>query len=345
LTLDTMNSLANLLSYASRYEEAFSVYETVIYGYEKSLGCEHVDTLAAVNNYGMLLHNSGHANKEKAIELVRRASEGWIAQLGMQHSLSCTSLYNLAAIIMEYDLSEAERLSRMALLGRETSLGPDHTMTANSLTQLSNILNSRGELEESIQLCRRAVSIFEHRLGKEHPNYLNGCIALADRLQRAGDFAEAGNWMDASLLGYERLIDARRFLTFKRSLMNARAEFEPDTAVKQLEDVLHRLTILCADDAEQDADIIAVRQDLEKFRACATLAEQAELSKHTLPMQIKVDAHIHTLQLLHNKSGGRRLYNCDICHELGQGLVYFCEECKTFDAHPQCYPKLEDSRK
>src|SRR4030095_16641933 len=79
---------------------------------------------------------------------------------------------------------------------RESILGTDHPLVANSITNLGEILRFKGDYTRAEQLHKRALEIREKKLGAEHPdaasslnnlaiiNYLTGRFDQAEQLYR-----------------------------------------------------------------------------------------------------------------------------------------------------------------
>jgi tetratricopeptide (TPR) repeat protein len=50
------------------------------------------------------------------------------------------------------------------------SSGPDHLIIAHNLNNLANILRDQGDLDAARTLYKRALAIYEARLGPDHPD-------------------------------------------------------------------------------------------------------------------------------------------------------------------------------
>jgi hypothetical protein len=80
-----------------------------------------------------------------------------------------TSLNNLALVLQDQDkYDEAETMSRRALAGRETVLGPEHPDTLVSVFCLATLLEELENFEDAIISFQRALSGCNKVLGLNH---------------------------------------------------------------------------------------------------------------------------------------------------------------------------------
>ena len=95
---------------------------------ERTLGADHPDTLASVNNLANCFKARGQLKDAEA--LFRRALEARERTLGAEHPDTLTSVNNLAICLKDMgQLKDAETLFRRALEARERTLGADHPDT------------------------------------------------------------------------------------------------------------------------------------------------------------------------------------------------------------------------
>ena len=87
--------------------------------------------------------------------------------------------------------SQAEPLLRDALAIREKALGPEHSLTAESLDGLAALLGNLGDIAGARPLFERALAIREKALGPEHPDTAQSLNNLAALLEEQRDFAGA----------------------------------------------------------------------------------------------------------------------------------------------------------
>ena len=95
---------------------------------ERTLGADHPDTLASVNNLAICFKARGQLKDAEA--LYRRDLEASERTLGAEHPETLTSVNNLAICLQAMgQLKDAEVLHRRALEARERTLGADHPDT------------------------------------------------------------------------------------------------------------------------------------------------------------------------------------------------------------------------
>jgi tetratricopeptide (TPR) repeat protein len=100
-------------------------------------------------------------------------------------------LYELAHLYRHASrYQEAESQLRRALEWVEKSFGPNHSETANALSNLAQLLQATNRLTEAEPLLRRALQIGEKSYGSEHPNAaicLNNLAGLLKATNRLGE--------------------------------------------------------------------------------------------------------------------------------------------------------------
>ena len=82
--------------------------------------------------------------------------------------------------------AQARPLYERALAIREKALGPEHTITANSLNGLGLLLWDQGDFAGARPLYERALAIREKALGPEHPDTATSLNNLAYLLEGPG---------------------------------------------------------------------------------------------------------------------------------------------------------------
>ncbi len=95
--------------------------------------------------------------------------------------------------------STARQLYERALAIREQTLGPNHPQIANSLNNLSALVQAQGDLAAARPLFERALAIREQALGPDHPNMANSLNNLAQVLQAQGDLLSARPLVERAL--------------------------------------------------------------------------------------------------------------------------------------------------
>jgi serine/threonine protein kinase len=150
------------------------------------LGEEHVETLSAATECGLLLHRLGRAGP--AEELLRATLAAQEAALGADHRDTLRSASILAMILQrsEVHLDDAERLRRHVWERREATLGRDHPETLTALNELANLLREAGQCADAVPLNRRAYEGLLACFGDSHPNTLIALNDLANSLSQSG---------------------------------------------------------------------------------------------------------------------------------------------------------------
>jgi tetratricopeptide (TPR) repeat protein len=172
-----------------RYAEAEPLCKQALGIWEKTLGPDHPEVAASVNNLAALYHNQGRY--EEAEPAYRRALTIMEGALGSDHPDLAASLNNLAELYrVQGRYEDAEPPSRRALGIKEEALGADHPDVALSLNNLAMLYYNQGRYVESEPLHRRALLIREKALGLHHPDVavsLNNLALLYKAQGRYGD--------------------------------------------------------------------------------------------------------------------------------------------------------------
>src|SRR5262249_39683890 len=100
--------------------------------------------------------------------------------------------------------SQAFQLFRDAVRIRETNVGPEHPLTAVSLSNLAFLLQAQGDLTGARPLYERALAIREKALGPEHPETAQTLTWLAVVLMNQENFAEAQRFLERALMIQEK---------------------------------------------------------------------------------------------------------------------------------------------
>ncbi|KAL8721729.1 MAG: hypothetical protein Q9181_007645 [Wetmoreana brouardii] len=110
--------------------------------------------------------------------------------------------------VLYYDqgkITEAEKIYRRALDGKEKAYGPNCPFTLETANNLGHCYARRDEYAEAEKMYQRALYEYEKLLGPDHPsifqtlNYLGFCYA------RQGEYTEAENMYRRALVGYEKI--------------------------------------------------------------------------------------------------------------------------------------------
>ncbi|MGA7524463.1 MAG: serine/threonine-protein kinase [Acidobacteriaceae bacterium] len=214
-TLESKNSLANVLAQEGHYAEAEKLNRENLDLRRRVLGPEHSDTLRSMNDLAIDLKEEGHyAEAEKldrqTLDLRRRI-------LGPEDPDTLGSMNDLANDLSdEGHYAEAEKLYREALDIDRRVLGPEHPRTLGSMNDLAMNLKEEGNYAEAEKLYREALDIDRRVLGPEHPDTLYTMDNLANDLSDEGHYAEA-----EKLYREELEVDRRVFGPEYRETLNA----------------------------------------------------------------------------------------------------------------------------
>jgi Tfp pilus assembly protein PilF len=182
----------------ARFAEAEPLAERSLSILEKSLGGDHPDVAASLNNLANLYKDQGRlAEAEPLYEQSLAIREG---SLGDDHPQVAGSLNNLANLYRNQGrLAEAEPLYKRSLAALEKSLGADHPDVATALNNLAILYRNQGRLAEAEPLYKRSLAISEKSLGVDHPHVAESLNNLADLYEDQGRVAEAEPLYERSL--------------------------------------------------------------------------------------------------------------------------------------------------
>jgi tetratricopeptide (TPR) repeat protein len=158
--------------------------------YQRALGAEHPDTLAAMNSLAQILwwqwrYEEARRLHEETLSLRRRV-------LGAEHPETLKSMYSLATVLWRQErLEEAYRLHKETLEVRRRVLGPEHPDTLLSMHQLATVLYDQERYDDARKLHEETLSLQRRVLGVEHPDTLRSMFALANDLDCQGHSEEA----------------------------------------------------------------------------------------------------------------------------------------------------------
>jgi tetratricopeptide (TPR) repeat protein len=137
----------NLLGWTGRYyleqgqyNQSQSIYSLQLERRKRSLGIDHPETLAAMNNLAGAL--GGQGNHDKAGQLQAQVIDIISKKLGDKHPDTLSIINNLAVTLANQGKSQkAQELFQTVLEGRKESLGEDHPDTMRSILNLGQTLH------------------------------------------------------------------------------------------------------------------------------------------------------------------------------------------------------------
>lgn len=187
------------------YDEADDQLRVALEDYRTQLGGTAAETLAAVNELGLLRTDQGQY--VRAETLLKQAWSQRRKQLGETNLDTLESVNGLATLrLRRGDYVDAERLYRQVLQTRANALGKDDRKTLESLSDLAYALFKGNKLGEAESFYRRTLELQRRILGKDHPNTLNTTNNLALLLKTMGRIDEAESYYRRALEGYERVL-------------------------------------------------------------------------------------------------------------------------------------------
>jgi serine/threonine protein kinase/tetratricopeptide (TPR) repeat protein len=147
---------------------------------------------------GLSLLELGH--QEKAIELIRKASEVLIRELGPDNAEALVSMNHLA-LSYKYAgrMSEALPLFEETLRRRKATLGTEHRDTLSSMNNLASAYQTAGMLDKAMPLQQQALELQKTHLGPDHPHTLSSMNNLAVNYLAAAKYDQARPLLQDSL--------------------------------------------------------------------------------------------------------------------------------------------------
>jgi CHAT domain-containing protein len=187
---DRLDNQFMALYQRGEYAEAAKIGERILAIREKSLGPEHPDTAASLNDLADQYVSMG--DYARAEPLNQRALAIREKMLGPEHPDTAISLNNLASLHQaKGDYARAEPLYKRALAICEKTLGPEHPNTAIALDNLGGLYQIIGDYARAEPLYKRSLAISEKALGPEHPGTAMSLNNLAELYRLTGDYARA----------------------------------------------------------------------------------------------------------------------------------------------------------
>ena len=185
-----MNQVGQRWKYLAEWSQAESLMRRALAILETSLGENHPNVAASLNNLAGLLQATNRLTE--AEPLLMRVVEILANKGGEPLANFAGALNNLAGLLQATSrLVEAEPLYRRALGMDEASYGPDHPAVARDLSNLAGLLQATNRLAEAEPLMRRALGIDEARYGPDHPQVAINLNNLARLLHDTNRLAEA----------------------------------------------------------------------------------------------------------------------------------------------------------
>ncbi|MEU6345246.1 tetratricopeptide repeat protein [Streptomyces sp. NPDC046977] len=170
--------------------EALRTYEDVAAARAGSLGPDHPDTLAALQEAAYTLGRLGrHTEAHAAYTTVLAARE---RRQGADHPDTLHCRHNLAVTLGRLGrTADAHTLAAEVAVSRARVLGPDHPDTLTTCGETAHLLDLLGRWSEARLEYDRIAATRARALGPEHPETLAARHELGACLGRMGMYAEA----------------------------------------------------------------------------------------------------------------------------------------------------------
>jgi CHAT domain-containing protein/Tfp pilus assembly protein PilF len=157
---------------------------------EHSLGPEHTDTAALVNNLALALKEAGaygesEAQYTRGVALAEKL-EGPESPAYALLRTNLGELYNLKG-----DYARAELSLKRAVAVAEKALGPDNRVSATALNNLARTYQLKADYAQAEALYKRALPTLERTVGVESADVGTLVNNLAELYRERGDFAQA----------------------------------------------------------------------------------------------------------------------------------------------------------
>jgi tetratricopeptide (TPR) repeat protein/DNA-binding XRE family transcriptional regulator len=172
----TFPEAAHLLNEAGHYQrqraqlqEARQLLEQALAIREQTLGANHPDTAATVNNLAAVYWQAGYY--QKALPLFQQSLAIREQTLGPSHPDVARSLSNVATLhrhLGQYQEAVPHFLRALTIF--EQTLGPKHPHVGTALNNLADLYLAMGQYQEALPRYQEALAIREQGLGTKHPD-------------------------------------------------------------------------------------------------------------------------------------------------------------------------------
>lgn len=233
---ESLNYLANCLSYLGRYEEALEQHRRSEQILERANGKDDPEVARSLFNQALVHMTLG----ELAIarELLERSLPIMEAAGGPTHPRVMICRGGLASLLqITGDYAGARALYENALAGLKQSFGDDQPYYASLLSALGELHRASGNLDDALDCHERARQIRVEALGPENPSVATSLSSLATIHDRQGNSRKATELFQNALSiaegtsGEDGLLLATILLDMSRS---PRSAADPATSEKRL---------------------------------------------------------------------------------------------------------------
>lgn len=219
-------TLAALREYAialrqqrGNFEECEQVFISLLETRRSVLGEHHPDTAESYDDLGFLYlryADAAHPGRRRALELIGKAHEIYVQQLGEDHPLAGYTLFDMGLATPDTEL-RIERMRRGIEI-RQMHAQADDLLLLQHQGDLAMILSTAGHVEEGLQLGRQALDAYQAARGELHP------ISLILQNNLAGMYRDHGRYEEALAL-YRRVDELVRATVPENHLRRAFPQF------------------------------------------------------------------------------------------------------------------------
>ncbi len=153
-----------------------------------------------------------HADRDEPISLAREALAIRGSALGVRDATTIWSAFELASFLgargQPKDLAEAETLLRSAIAAHADRFGADALEVATFLSELGNVLNRQGRIEEARRARFAALEKKRALLGDDHHEVAQTLHAIGGFLIEIGERTEAVKILERALAIRHKLLGA-----------------------------------------------------------------------------------------------------------------------------------------
>ncbi len=189
--LDLRITLGAMFRNLGKYAEAEPLLLQSLTSMQASLGVDHPDTLAAMNNLASIYESEGKYGEAETLLL--RCIQLSTSVLGADDPITMTVMSSLADVYSsQQKYAAAEPLYLECLETSRAKLGPDHPDTMTSKNNLAYLYKSQRKYASAEPLYTRSLEMHRIKLGDDHPNTLSSMSGLATVYECQGrlDLAE-----------------------------------------------------------------------------------------------------------------------------------------------------------
>lgn len=207
--------------------KASEMCQWALEGYERTLGPDHVSTLNAIVNLGLLFTaQGGHAAVHgqyrgrkfaEALEMYQRALDGYDRTCGRNTESALRVLSNMGNVhLMKQELDEARSLLEEALEGYGRTCGRDNELAIWTLQKVGETYMLRDDmLDKAEESFKKALEGYERTCGRDKQPALWTLFKLGETYMLMGDLSQAQEQLEEALEGYEQKFGKEDFATLR----------------------------------------------------------------------------------------------------------------------------------